>query len=44
MQDIDGLCTASVLSTMRPMPVIEYLGINPRFIDGTMLGGSSFVT
>ena len=43
MQDIDGLCTASVLSTMWPMPVIEYLGINPRFIDGTMLGGSSFI-
>ena len=43
MQDIDGLCTASVLSTMWPMPVIEYLGINPAFIDGTMLGGSSFI-
>jgi len=43
MQDIDGLCTASVLSTMWPMPVIEYLGINPTFIDGTMLGGSSFI-
>lgn len=43
MQDIDGLCTSSVLSTMWPMPVIEYLGINPTFIDGTMLGGSSFI-
>ena len=43
MQDIDGLCTASVLSTMWPMPVIEYLGLNPSFIDGTMLGGSSFI-
>ena len=43
MADIDGLCTASVLSTMWPMPVIEYLGINPTFIDGTMLGGSSFI-
>ncbi len=43
MPDIDGICTASVLSTMWPMPVIEYLGINPRFIDGTMLGGSSFI-
>lgn len=43
MRDIDGLCTASVLSTMWPMPVIEYLGLDPSFIDGTMLGGSSFV-
>ena len=43
MADIDGLCTASVLSTMWPMPVVEYLGINPSFIDGTMLGGSSFI-
>jgi len=43
MQDIDGLCTCSVLSTMWPMPVIEYLGINPTFVDGTMLGGSSFI-
>ncbi|RUP24814.1 MAG: hypothetical protein EKK45_22970 [Curvibacter sp.] len=43
MRDIDGLCTASVLSTMWPMPVTEYLGLNPRFINGTMVGGSSFV-
>ncbi|TXI65448.1 MAG: hypothetical protein E6Q48_03415 [Limnohabitans sp.] len=43
MSDIDGLCTASVLSTMWPMPVTEYLGINPRYINGTMVGGSSFV-
>ena len=25
------------------MPVIEYLGLNPSYIDGTMLGGSSFI-
>jgi hypothetical protein len=25
------------------MPVIEYLGLRPSFIDGTMLGGSSFI-
>jgi acetyl-CoA acetyltransferase/uncharacterized OB-fold protein len=43
MRDIDGLCTASVLSTMWPMPVTEYLGINPRYTNGTMIGGSSFV-
>ena len=43
MQDIDGLCTASVAAPMWAMPVIEYLGIRPTFIDSTMLGGSSFV-
>jgi len=43
MSDIDGLCTASVASTMWTMPVVEYLGLKPRYIDGTMLGGSSFI-
>lgn len=43
MQDIDGICTASVTSTMWAMPVIEHLGIKPTFIDSTMLGGSSFI-
>jgi acetyl-CoA acetyltransferase len=43
MSDIDGLCTASVGSTMWSMPVVEYLGIRPTFIDATMVGGSSFI-
>ena len=43
MGDIDGLCTASVGSAMWAMPVVEYLGLKPRFIDNTMLGGSSFI-
>ena len=43
MQDIDGLCTASVNATMWPMPVIEHLGINPTYVNGTMIGGSSFI-
>ncbi|WP_233234927.1 thiolase [Bordetella sp. LUAb4] len=43
MQDIDGICTASVAATMWAMPVIEHLGIRPSFIDSTMMGGSSFV-
>lgn len=43
MQDIDGLATCSVGATMWPMPVIEHLGINPSYVDGTMIGGSSFV-
>ncbi|MCF8500817.1 MAG: thiolase [Rhodospirillum sp.] len=43
MGGIDGLTTASVLAPMWAMPVIEYLGLDPTFIDSTMLGGSSFV-
>ena len=43
MQDIDGVCTASVSSAMWGLAVPEYLGLNARFIDSTMIGGSSFV-
>jgi acetyl-CoA acetyltransferase len=43
MQDIDGLCTASGGATMWSMPVVEYLGIRPTYIDGAMIGGSSFI-
>lgn len=43
LADIDGLATASVNATMWGLPVAEYLGLRPRFLDSTMLGGSSFV-
>lgn len=43
MADIDGIATASSSATMWAMPVVEYLGIKPKFIDSTMLGGSSFL-
>ncbi len=43
LQDIDGITTCSSLSSMWVLPVIEYLGIRPTFIDSTMLGGSSYV-
>jgi len=43
MSDIDGLCTASAGATMWAMPVVEYLGIRPTYLDSTMIGGSSFV-
>ncbi len=44
MSDIDGLATASSSSVMWPLSVVEYLGLNPRFVDSTMIGGSSFVS
>ncbi|OZI34025.1 thiolase [Bordetella genomosp. 10] len=43
MADIDGLCTCSASATMWALPVAEYLGLRPAFVDSTMLGGSSFV-
>jgi acetyl-CoA acetyltransferase len=43
MADIDGLCTCSASATMWAMPVAEYLGLRPAFLDSTMLGGSSFI-
>ncbi|HBP29381.1 MAG TPA: thiolase [Advenella kashmirensis] len=43
MSDIDGIATCSSSATMWVMPTIEYLGIRPKFIESTMLGGSSFL-
>jgi acetyl-CoA acetyltransferase len=43
MRDIDGLATCSSGATMWSMPTAEYLGMRPRFIHSTMLGGSSFI-
>lgn len=44
MRDIDGLCTSSVGASMWGLPTVEYLGIRPKFVDTTMLGGCSFVS
>jgi acetyl-CoA acetyltransferase len=37
--DVDGVFTAGAT----PTEISEYLGIEPRFVDGTAVGGSSFV-
>lgn len=42
--DIDGLCTASAFYNLPALDVGEYLGIQPRYTDGTNVGGSSFVS
>ncbi|MEE8422420.1 MAG: thiolase [Dehalococcoidia bacterium] len=39
MSDIDGLATAGT----SPAQISEYLGIAPRWVDGTSLGGGSFL-
>lgn len=43
MQDIDGIITSSLTSPWWVMRMAEYLGIQPRFSDSTMFGGSSFI-
>ncbi|SMF30140.1 Acetyl-CoA acetyltransferase [Tistlia consotensis] len=43
LADVDGLFTASSSHAMPSLSVAEYLGIQPRFSDGSMIGGSSFV-
>ncbi|HEY8544047.1 MAG TPA: acetyl-CoA acetyltransferase [Acidimicrobiales bacterium] len=37
LDDVDGLCCAGNVTGLA-----EYLGIHPRYFDGTMVGGSSF--
>ncbi len=40
---IDGYCAAGGMAASEdPVTMAEYLGIRHRFIDGTMVGGSSF--
>jgi acetyl-CoA C-acetyltransferase len=44
LRDVDGLASAGM--SMGPMGVVqlaEYLDLKPRWIDGTNIGGSSFV-
>ena len=45
LDDVDGLFSAGM--AMGPMGVVglaEYLNLKPRYIDGTNIGGSSFVS
>lgn len=41
--DVDALYTASAYYPMAGPITAEYLGIRPRLVDGTNIGGSSFV-
>ncbi len=43
MRDVDGLCTANMGAALWPLNVVEQLGIRPRFVEGTNIGGSAFV-
>ena len=37
LADVDGVCCSGMATG-----IAEYLGIHPRFVDGTFVGGSSF--
>lgn len=43
LSDVDGLFCTMMEDSMPALMAAEYLGICPRFIEGTMTGGSSFV-
>ena len=42
-RQIDGIFGSNFFDMMTPLSVAEYFGIKPRFMDGTNIGGSSFV-
>ena len=43
LDQVDGLFCAMMEDSMPALLAAEHLGIRPRFVDGTMVGGSSFV-
>ena len=44
LKDVDGLFVAATQVRMGPMALAEYLRIKPKYFDGTIIGGSSFMT
>ena len=44
LRDVDGLATAGIsMGVMGVVQLAEYLNLKPRWLDGTNIGGSSFV-
>jgi acetyl-CoA acetyltransferase len=43
VSDIDGVMSAATQAPYAPMALCEYLRIRPKLLDGTMIGGSSFM-
>ncbi|HXD51607.1 MAG TPA: thiolase, partial [Burkholderiales bacterium] len=44
LSDIDGIFSATSQIRLSPLALAEYLGIKPSYFDGTIIGGSSFMT
>src|SRR5438876_438099 len=42
-KDVDGYFTVAANPGIGPLPIVDYLNLNPKYIDGTTIGGSSFV-
>jgi acetyl-CoA acetyltransferase len=42
LRDVDGLFSATAQSRLSVLGLAEYLGISPRFLGSTIVGGSSF--
>src|SRR3989441_2456988 len=42
-KDVDGYFTVAANPGIGPLPIVDYLSLNPKYIDGTTIGGSSFV-
>src|SRR5690606_20146029 len=44
LRDIDGVFATTSQSRMPTLALCEYLGISPRYHDGTNIGGCSFMS
>jgi acetyl-CoA C-acetyltransferase len=43
IEDVDGYFTVAANPGVGPLPIVDYLNLNPCYLDGTTIGGSSFV-
>jgi len=44
LSDIDGIFNATSQVRLSPMALAEYLRMKPKYFDGTIIGGSSFMS
>lgn len=44
LSDIDGIFSATSQVRLSPMALAEYLRLKPNYFDGTIIGGSSFMS
>jgi len=44
LKEIDGVFAATAFHSMAAMSLSEYLGVKPKFADGSQIGGSSFLS
>lgn len=44
LSDIDGIFSAASQVRMSPLALAEYLRLKPNYFDGTIIGGSSFMS